>query len=177
MARRVDVVLLVAESFEQGSGDVAFTEVADDGDDGFSCVFWFFRFLESSPDVASGGDASEDAFFGGCCLRCGDCVVEAHGHDFVEDVPIEGFGVEVGSDTLDFVGSCASFRKERGVGGFYADDGDVVVVFFEVGSCAADRSSGADASNENIDVAICVVPDFRAGGVVVLRGVGGVGEL
>ena len=49
--------------------------------------------------------------------------------------------------------------------------------FLEVLSAAADRSAGAGSGNENIYVTLGLLKNFRRGGVIVGKGVGGIFKL
>ena len=51
------------------------------------------------------------------------------------------------------------------------------VPLLEVAADAGDGAAGADAGDEGGDLALGLLPDFRAGGAVVDLGVGEVGEL
>ena len=75
------------------------------------------------------------------------------------------------------MGTGATAGQNGAVGRFDGDDAEIAFAGFEHFSDACECAACADAGNQNIDLAIGVIPDFFGGGTTVDFGVGGVAEL
>ena len=100
--------------------------------------------------------------------------------DLVDHRQVEVLGNEAGTDALDLVGAWLDrfaihgLRDHRAVGWFNGNGFDrLASLVLDVAGDAGDRAAGADAGHEDINGAVAVVPDFRAGGLFVDLGVGG----
>ena len=97
--------------------------------------------------------------------------------DFVEYVDVQRFRDETRADALNLVRARFAACQNRGSSRFDGDDLNGRVLFFQIFSNAGQRATSADACDENIDFAVRVAPDFRAGGRLVDGRVGRIGEL
>ena len=75
------------------------------------------------------------------------------------------------------MGAGLALGQQRGSGRLDGDRLDLRVLFLQVLAGAGNRAAGADACDEDVDFAVGVVPQLRAGGVVVDARVRLVGEL
>jgi hypothetical protein len=96
--------------------------------------------------------------------------------DPVGDVAVVRRGPEVLADALDEVRAAGAAGVDR-AGRVGADDLDVGVLLLEVLADAADRATGADAGHEVRDLPVGLLPDLRAGRLVVRPRVVRVGVL
>ena len=78
-----------------------------------------------------------------------------------------------------FSGSPARFCVSTGLaaGSTATETIGLPLVALDVARDAGDGAAGADAGDQHVDRAVGVVPDLRAGGLLVDRGIGGVLEL
>ena len=67
--------------------------------------------------------------------------------------------------------------QHRAVGRLHGDSLEARLVLLDVFARAGDGAARAHAADQNVDLAVGVVPKLRSGGVVVNRRVGGVVEL
>ena len=97
--------------------------------------------------------------------------------DLVVDRRVEDLGHEVGADALDLVRAGGAAVEDRRLRGLDADDLDAGLAGLEHLADAGDGAAGADARDEDVDLAVGVRPDLLGGGRAVDLGVGLVGEL
>ena len=97
--------------------------------------------------------------------------------DLVVDRGVEDLGDEVGADALDLVRAGGAAVEDRRLGRLDADDLHAGLAGLEHLADAGDGAAGADAGDEDVDLAVGVGPDLLGGGRAVDLGVGLVGEL
>ena len=107
----------------------------------------------------------------------GKGVVVLDGDDLVVDPGVEDVGHKAGADTLDLVRAGLALGEHRGGGGLDGDDLNLGVLLLEELAHAGHSAAGADAGDEDVDLAVGVIPDLGAGRGLVDGGVGGVHEL
>ena len=99
------------------------------------------------------------------------------GDDLIVDVCIERLGYEAGADALDAVRSASALGKHGRVRRLHGNDPHARVLLLQVCARAADRATGTDASNQDVDLSISASPDLGPRRAIVNRRVGRVGEL
>ena len=87
-------------------------------------------------------------------------------HPASTHVAVEGAGPEVLADALDLVGVQLIGGVDRSLR-IGADHVNVRILFLEIAADAGDRAAGADTGHEVGDLAAGLLPDLRAGGLVV----------
>ena len=107
----------------------------------------------------------------------GKSVVVLDGDDLVIDLGVEDVGHKTGADTLDLVRAGLTLREHRGSGGLDGDNLNLGVLLLEELAHAGHGTTGADAGDEDVDLAVGVIPDLGAGRGLVDGGVGGVHKL
>ena len=102
----------------------------------------------------------------------------------INDGKIEGVGDETGTDALNHVRSGHGIFTAQGlcndgaIGRFHGHRGNGLVFdLFDVSTDAADGAAGTHRTYENINFAIGIFPDFRAGGFDMDFGIGRILEL
>ena len=175
----------------QRSAQVTLASAAADGDDELALVLGTPGGLQRRPDVGTGGDAGQDAFFEREASSGYEGVFVADGDDVVHDLQIQVCGNESGAGALNPVRAglerhaVARLSDDRGV---FRLDGDGLEGFLaelDDFADARDRAARADGGHKNIRFAFGVGPDFlgsslpvdfRIGGIVELLGHPGVGS-
>ena len=104
-------------------------------------------------------------------VLCGD------GHDLVVDGRVERLRHEAGADALDLVGAGLAAGEHRRVGGLNGNNLYLRVLLLEVAAGAGDGAAGAHAGNQDVDLAVGVLPNLRTRGRLMDGGVGGVHKL
>ena len=130
------------------------------------------------------GDAGEDALLAHQTARHRHRLLVAHRLDPIDQRQIEVVGHEAGADALDLVRP----GPQALAGDRLADHRTVDRLhghrhqrpaerLLDVAADAGDRAAGADTRHQHIHASIGVLPDLRAGGVVVNAGIGRIHEL
>src|SRR5450830_1239010 len=148
--------------------EIAVAAVADDEDDGG--VLDGLGNAQGDFAGAGGGDAAEDAFFGGHAARHVFGLGLADAFNLVDPRLVENFR-QVG------FGPLADTGDGRALFRLGADDADGFVLFLQVLRHAHDGAGGAHGADEMGDSAFRVAPDFRARRFVVGAGIVTVAEL
>ena len=104
-------------------------------------------------------------------------VVVVDGDDLVVDLRIEHLGDKARADALDLVRPCHACGQNRRCLGLHGHDLHVRILGFQEFSRAGNGTAGADACDENIDLAVSVGPDLGAGRLKMRLGVRGVHKL
>ncbi len=128
----------------------------------------FSGFLASSmaAQAAAGANAAHQAFLFRQLPRHFCCIFILHLHHVVDDVDIQHIRNETGAKTLDGVPpwlqwlAGATLGDDRAVDGFYRDHFHAGFSLFQDLTYAGDRAAGADAANDNVNLAIGVFPNF-----------------
>ena len=98
--------------------------------------------------------------------------------DFVDEVGAQNLWDEARADALNLVRTGLAAGEHRTLRRLDRDGLEATASSALMYSRhAGDRAAGADAGNENVDLAVGVVPDFGSGGFDVNLRVGGVVEL
>src|SRR5262249_27895663 len=122
-------------------------------------------------------DAGRNAFLTRECASRFECGLIADCDDLVDYTEIEHVGHEARADALDLVRSGLAPREHCAVLRLDRDDAQRRPSRLEHLTYARDRAAGADAGNEEIDVAAGVVPDLLRGGAAMDLGICRVLEL
>jgi hypothetical protein len=96
------------EVIEEDGVEVAFGGAGKDGNDDFTAIFFFARFLQSSPGGCAAADANREAFFSHDAYGGGDSIVVGDGNDTVYEVYTQGVGDETGTESFYAVGTWAT---------------------------------------------------------------------
>ena len=107
----------------------------------------------------------------------GKGVLVLDGDDLVVDLGVEDVGHKAGADTLDLVRACLALGEHRGGGGLDGDDLNLGVLLLEELAHAGHGAAGANAGDEDVDLAVGVIPDLGAGRGLVDGRVRGVHKL
>src|SRR4029077_7879716 len=162
---------------EQDTAQVAFTETRKHHYDQLPGIFRTLADLDGGEDGGPGGDAHEQAFFDGETPGHEDGVFAGDLDDLGNVVGAEDFGNEAGADALNFMRAGSATRKDCAFFRFDCDGLEARLFRTDVFGHAGDGAAGADTGDEDIDLAVGVFPDFRAGGFEVNLRVCGIGEL
>src|SRR5687768_109367 len=84
-------------------------------------------------------------------------------HDLIVDVAVEYVWHEIGPDALDLVRPCLAGGQEGRLRRFDGHDLELRLELLQHLSDAGDSASGADAADENVDLAIGVLPKLDGG--------------
>ena len=133
--------------------------------------------LERRGDRGAGRNADRDAFDAGAQARVVEGVVVADRDDLVDRRAVEDRRHEAGADALDLVRAGLAAGQDRAVGRLDRDDLEAGLARLQHLADAGDGAAGADAGDEDVDLAVGVVPDFLGRGPAVDRRVGRVLEL
>src|SRR6478735_4397012 len=174
-ARMMD--MSVDETLEQDGGEVALAEARDDDDDGLAGVLGPGGHLVGGGERGAGGDAHEQALLDGGTagpLHRGLGIDVDH---LVVDGRVEDLGNEVGADALDLVRAGGAAVEDRGLLGLDGDDLHAGFAGLEHLADTGDGATGADAGDDDVDLAVGVLPDLLGGGPAVDLRVRDVGEL
>ena len=101
----------------------------------------------------------------------------ADGDDFVDDAAIQNRRREACADALDLVRARLTAGQNLRILRLHRDNLDTRLALFQHLSNAGNRAPGADARDEEINLAFHVVPDFFGGGLAMNFRIGGVFEL
>src|SRR5918995_1274476 len=110
-------------------------------------------------------------------MRGGNGSLGVNVHDLVVDVTVEHVWNEIAPDALDLVRPRLTGGEQRRLRRFDGHDLELRLKLLQHLSDAGDGASGADAPNENVDLAIGVLPkldgsrppvNFRVGRVLEL---------
>lgn len=162
---------------KEGSGEVAFTGVAEEEDDALASKGVFGS--EATGDSGDGPrrDANKHPFVTSEIAGGLHRIVFSDGEDAIDDGRIIDFGDKAAAEALEDVGSGGTAGEDRGSGRFDSDDLDRGVLAFEEATDAGDQAASADASDEGIQAAFGLLPDLDGGGFFVDGGIGGVCKL
>src|SRR5450759_1346050 len=133
--------------------------------------------LERREDGRTRRDPDEQALLGGGRARGGDRVVAGHVDDLVVDRGVQDLGDEVRAEALDLVRTRCAAVEDRRLGRLDGDDLHAGLALLEHLTDAGDRPAGADAGDEDVDLAVGVRPDLLGGRLAVDLRVRLVGEL
>ena len=125
----------------------------------------------------AGRDTDQQAFGTGKFAGSADGVVIRHRDDLVYRRRIVCFRNESCADTLDFVRTRFTPRKDGRIGRFDGNDPDFRVSLFEPCTDPADGTAGTDAGYENIDFPVGVAPYLFGGRAFVYGLIGRIFEL
>src|SRR6478672_9809976 len=156
----------VDETLEEDGGQVALTERGDDDDDRLALVLLALGHLDGGRDGSARADADEQTLLGRGAPG------PLHGRLGVEDRRDE-----VGAEALDLVGAGLAAVEDRGLRRLDGDDLHTGLAGLKDLADTRDRAAGADAGDDDVDLAVGVLPDLLGGGLAVDLGVGLVGEL
>ncbi len=130
------------------------------------------------------GNPGEDAFFPSEVAGVLNGLFVRHLFDDIDQREVEHLRHEAGADAPDLVRTRLErfagerLREDRAGGGLDRDREDRFAAgILDVTRNAGDGATGPDPGNENIDIAVGVVPDLGSGGALVDRRVGRVLEL
>src|SRR5205085_597631 len=82
----------------------------------------------------------------------------------VGDLAVEDLGHEVGTQALDLVWAGLAAVEDRGLGWLHGDDLHPGLAGLEHLPHPGDRAARADAGDEDVDLAVGVLPDLLGGG-------------
>ena len=153
--------LSFADVLEEDGGDVALTEVRQDNHDSLALELWALRQLQSCGNVSAGGDTNQQAFLGSQVAGCLDGLLGGGRKDFVEKLAVKYLRNEVSAKALDLVRASVAFRQDRGVGRLNGYQVQVWVLGLQEAACTGNGAAGAYASNEGVNLALCVFPNLR----------------
>eukprot|EP00128_Syssomonas_multiformis_P009023 Colp12_sorted_trinity150504_noHs@36007 len=162
---------------EQRGGEVALAEGGDDHDDVLSGVLRPAAHLDGGSDGCTGGDAHEDALLGGQGSGGGDGGVGVDLDDAVDEGGVAVLRDEAGADALDLVGTGRAAGQHRRLGGLHRNQLQIGVLGTKELRGSGGRAAGANTTDEDVNLALGLVPDLGAGGLSVGLGVVGVVEL
>ena len=160
------------ESIKNPCAQIAFTRIRQHDHNGLARIGGLLCQRQSGADRRARRDADEDAL-GACDLArhgCGVCRLNRA--DLVIDRAVKCLGDEIRADALDAMRACLALRQQRRVGRLHRDDVHVGLVLLEIPASARDRAARAHTRNEHVHVAVGVLPDLRAGGLIVCGRVG-----
>ena len=165
-------------------GEVPLCQVGQYNDNGFAGVGVLFRESNRCSCGSTTGDADQETFLLSQAKCHGDRLLIGDLLDLVDHRQVEVLGNEACTDALDLVGpwldrfAIHGLRDHRAVGWFDRNGFNrLSSLVLDVAGDAGDRAAGADAGHEDINGAVAVAPDFRAGGLFVNLGVRWVVEL
>src|SRR5215211_1393940 len=84
--------------------------------------------------------------------------------DLIVDLAVEHVGYEIRSDALDLVRPRLAGRQKRRLRRLDGHDLELRFDLLEHLSNARDRTSGSDATHQNVDLAVGVLPELNGGG-------------
>ena len=131
----------------------------------------------AAASAAPGRDADEQALLGGGPAGPLHRGLGVDVDDLVVDRRVEDLGDEVGADALDLVRAGRAAVEDRRLLRLDGDDLHVGLARLEDLADAGDGAAGADAGDEDVDLAVGVLPDLLGGGLAVDLRVRLVGEL
>src|SRR6478735_7001947 len=158
----------VDETLEEDGGQVALTERGDDDDDRLALVLLALGHLDGGRDGSARADADEQTL-----LRRG-AAGPLHGRLGVD---VDDLRDEVGAEALDLVGAGLATVEDRGLRRLDGDDLHAGLAGLEDLADTRDGAARADAGDDDVDLAVGVLPDLFGRGLAVDLRVGLVGEL
>ena len=168
---------LLPQLVEEPGGEIALAEVGKDDDDQLARVLRVARKLDRRVDRRAGGDAHQQALLTGQAARHGEGLVVGHLDDLVDQLRLQHGGHKARADALNLVRAGSAAGEHVAVRGLDGHGPEARLARLDVLADAGQRAAGADAGDENVRLAIGVVPYLRAGGLKVDLRVCGVVEL
>src|SRR5579862_5461183 len=133
--------------------------------------------LDGRPGGGPAADAAQHALFLGQAAGDLEGVVVLDLNDLVDDPGVQDAGNEAGADALDAMGRGSHrlaghlLRDDRAVDRLDGDGLEARLALLDDLADAGDGAARADAGDENIDLAVRVVPDLFSGCLAVDLGV------
>lgn len=150
------------------NAEVPLTSIGRD-DDHIAAVL--LRILHRNIDRSARRNTNQDTFSPRKLPDHSDGVIVGGGLDMVDNGFVEHFGDEVGTNTLDFVGSSFPSTNERWVSWLDKNGLDVCKDGFEHRSTAGNGATSAATGNEELglDVELAALDDELRGGAEAVR--------
>ena len=167
----------LAKRIEQDAGQVALAEAGQDDDDQLAGVLRARGYLERGTTAAPEQMPTKRPSSSGRRRAMAMRLVVGDLDDFVDELGVEDAGDESRAEALNLVRAGLAAGEHRAVRRLHGDGLELGLARLDVAGDAGDGAAGADAGDEDVDLAVGVFPDFRAGGAEVNGGVGGVVEL
>src|SRR5208337_2846510 len=172
--------LFVEQAVEQDRAQVALARVRQDGDDRLAGVLGALGEAHGDRGGGAARYAGENALLARQAARVLDRLLVADLLDRVDELEVEHIRHKARADALDLVRTglqrlAGALLGEHGARGRLDRDrlDRLALGPLDEARDAGDGAAGADAGDEDVDRALGVVPDLRAGGLFVDRGVGG----
>ena len=162
---------------------IALAGAATDRDDQLALVLRTLRHLQRRPDVRAGRNAGQDPFFQRQPPRRGKGVLVADRDDVVHDLQIEVLGHKARPRALNLVRTrlerfaIARLRDDRRILRLDRDGPERLLARLDHLADARDRAAGADRRDQDVRLAVGVLPNLLGRGPPVNLRVGGVVEL
>ena len=115
---------------------------------------------------SAGGDADQHALLVADLLAGGKGVLVGDGDDLIVDLGVQHVGHKAGTDALNLVRARSALAQHGGGSRLNGHDLDVGVLALQVLADTGDGAAGTDAGHEDVDLAVGVLPDLRAGGAL-----------
>src|SRR6478609_4142477 len=167
----------VDETLEEDGGQVALTERGDDDDDRLALVLLALGHLDGGRDGSARADADEQTLLGRGAPGPLHGRLGVDVDDLVVELGVEDLRDEVGAEALDLVGAGLAAVEDRGLRRLDGDDLHTGLAGLEDLADSRDGAARADAGDDDVDLAVGVLPDLLGGGLAVDLRVGLVGEL
>src|SRR5262249_20082455 len=148
-------------------------EVGQDGDDQFAGVLRPLGDLHGHEGGGPAADAAQHPLLAGQPACHLEAVLVLDLDDFVDHVQVEDGGGEAGAETLDLVLARLHLlavhllRDYRAVDRLDGDGLEGGLALFDDFGNAGDGSPDADAGDQDVYLALGVIPDFLGGGAAV----------
>ena len=104
-------------------------------------------------------------------------IVVFNGNNLIVDARVKRIGHKARANALNFMGASGALRKHGRARRLNGDNLHVGVLGFQICANASHRAARAHARNEDIDLALGIVPNFRTRGFDMGLGICGIGEL
>mmetsp|Transcript_23762 Transcript_23762/g.74785 ORF Transcript_23762/g.74785 Transcript_23762/m.74785 type:complete len:329 (-) Transcript_23762:213-1199(-) len=157
----------VPDGLEQGGGQVALAEGRDHDDHALALVLRAGADDVGGLDGGARADAAEDALLLGETAGHLDGLLGRHLHDLIDEGGVSVARHEAGADALDLVRAGLAAGEHGGLSGLDGHDEEVRVHGLEELGGAGERAAGADAAEEDVNLAVSLLPDLRARGLAV----------
>mmetsp|Transcript_13430 Transcript_13430/g.28145 ORF Transcript_13430/g.28145 Transcript_13430/m.28145 type:complete len:210 (-) Transcript_13430:572-1201(-) len=168
---------LVPQVLEECRREVSFSKGRNDGYDALSLVFGALGNLRGGQDSGTARNSAKDSLLGGHVAGHFHGVVAGDLNDLVEQAGVGVSGNKTGSDSLDFVGTGFSAGEDRRFGWFDGHDLQGRIQRLEVLPASRNCSTGSNTADQDVDLAVGIGPDFRAGRLAMDLRVVGIVEL
>ena len=138
--------------------------------------------LERGPDVGAGRNTRQDALLKRQPPGGANSVLIAYGDNLIHDLQVEVLGYEAGPGALNLVrsrfeGLLPGLGNHRRVLGFHGNGLEGLPAGLDHFAHPGKGAAGADCRNEDVGLAVGIVPDFLGGGFAVDFGIGRILEL